>query len=81
MKRKLVQAGHSLAVTLPTEVVHEFGLVKGQEVEVSVHPLTGAVVVRPGVKLFEDGEVTARFASRVKKLAGKRAKLHERLAR
>jgi antitoxin component of MazEF toxin-antitoxin module len=81
MKRKLVQAGNSLAVTLPTEVVHEFRLVKGQEVDVSVHPLTGAVVVRPGVKRYEDGEVTPEFTRRVKELIGSRARLHERLAK
>ena len=38
MKRKLVQAGGSLAVTLPAEVVKEFKLTKGAEVDVSVHP-------------------------------------------
>jgi antitoxin component of MazEF toxin-antitoxin module len=59
--RKLVQAGSSLAVTLPAEVVKEFKLKKGQEVEVSVHPRTGAVTIRPGVRYFEDGKVTKRF--------------------
>lgn len=52
MKRKLVQAGGSLAVTLPAEVVHEFKLRKGMEVDVSVHPQTGAVTIRPGVQYF-----------------------------
>lgn len=61
MKRKLVQAGGSLAVTLPAEVVQEFGLEKGMTVDVSVHPQTGAVIVRPGVRYFEGGEVTKRF--------------------
>ena len=58
MKRKLVQAGGSLAVTIPKEVVEEFELEKGMEVEVSVHPQTGAVTVRPGVRYFEGGKVT-----------------------
>ena len=58
MKRKIVQTGSSLAVTLPAEVVEAFGLKKGQEVDVAVHPTTGAVVIRPGVKYFEDGKVT-----------------------
>lgn len=40
MKRKLVQAGASLAVTLPAEVVQEFKLEKGMTVDVSVHPQT-----------------------------------------
>jgi antitoxin component of MazEF toxin-antitoxin module len=56
-----VQAGSSLAVTLPNEVVKEFKLKKGQEVEVSVHPRTGCVTIRPGVRYFEDGKVTKRF--------------------
>jgi len=46
MKRKLVQAGSSLAVTLPAEVVRELKLEKGDEVDVSVHPQTGAVTKR-----------------------------------
>ena len=62
MRRKLVQAGSSLAVTLPVEVVKEFKLKKGAEVDVSVHPQTGAVTIRPGVRYFEDGKVTPRFA-------------------
>ena len=61
MRRKLVQAGSSLAVTLPVEVVKEFKLKKGAEVEVAVHPRTGAVTVIPGVRYFEDGKVTKRF--------------------
>ena len=61
MQRKLVQIGKSLAVTLPAEVVQQFGLRKGQAVDVSVHPVTGAVVVRPGNLEFEDGQVTERF--------------------
>ncbi len=61
MERKLVQIGSSLAVTLPAEVVHEFKLKKGQAVEVSVHPVTRAVTVLPGIKYFEDGKVTKRF--------------------
>jgi len=61
MKRKLVQAGGSLAVTLPAEVVQEFQLEKGMAVDVTVHPQTGAVTIRPGVRYFEDGQVTDRF--------------------
>ena len=34
---------------------------KGQAVDVSVHPTTGAVIIRPGVKYYEDGEVTDTF--------------------
>lgn len=81
MKRKLVQAGGSLAVTLPAEVVREFNLKKGQEVDVSVHPVTGAVIVRPGVRFFEEGEVNGAFTSRVEDLLRRRDRLYERLAR
>ncbi|HEX9800809.1 MAG TPA: AbrB/MazE/SpoVT family DNA-binding domain-containing protein [Thermoanaerobaculia bacterium] len=73
MKRKLVQAGGSLAVTLPREVVQEFELEKGMTVDVSVHPQTGAVIVRPGVRYFEGGKVTKRF----RKLAEKVAEAYE----
>ncbi len=62
MKRKLVQAGSSLAVTLPVEVVKAFKLEKGAEVDVSVHPQTGAVTIRAGVRYFEDGKTTRRFS-------------------
>jgi antitoxin component of MazEF toxin-antitoxin module len=80
MKRSLVQAGGSLAVTLPAEVVREFKLEKGMTVDVSVHPQTGAVTVRPGVKYFEDGKVTARFRDLVDELLARRAKLYRDLA-
>ena len=56
MRRKIVQTGSSLAVTLPAEVVEAFGLKKGQEVDVAVHPSTGAVVIRPGAKLLRGGQ-------------------------
>ncbi|HLF57083.1 MAG TPA: AbrB/MazE/SpoVT family DNA-binding domain-containing protein [Thermoanaerobaculia bacterium] len=81
MKRKLVQAGNSLAVTLPAEVVQEFQLEKGMTVEVSVHPRTGAVIVRPGVRHFEEGEVTPRFERAARELLVQRAKLHRELAK
>lgn len=69
MKRKLVQAGGSLAVTLPAEVVKEFKLKKGMAVDVSVHPRTGTVLVRPGVRQIEGGKVTERFRRLAKELA------------
>ncbi len=81
MKRKLVQAGGSLAVTLPAEVVQEFGLEKGMTVELSVHPRTGAVTIRPGVRLVEDGEVTSDFDRAVDELLDQRADLYKRLAK
>ncbi|MBA2356752.1 MAG: AbrB/MazE/SpoVT family DNA-binding domain-containing protein [Acidobacteria bacterium] len=61
MTRKIVQTGSSLAVTLPREVVEQLNLKKGDEVDVSVHPQTGAVIVRAGVRYFEGGRVTKHF--------------------
>lgn len=61
MERQLVQAGGSLAVTLPAEIVKEFKLKKGMAVDVSVHPQTRAVTIRLGAKEFEGGKVTKRF--------------------
>jgi antitoxin component of MazEF toxin-antitoxin module len=81
MKRKLVQAGGSLAVTIPIEVVEEFRLEKGMTVDVSVHPQTGAVIVRPGVLHFEGGKVTKRFEAIARDLLGKRAKVYRELAK
>jgi antitoxin component of MazEF toxin-antitoxin module len=81
MKRKLVQTGSSLAVTLPAEVVHAFGLEKGQEVEVTVHPVNGAVIVRAGAAHYEAGEVTPRFSRAVALLMKKRAAVYRTLAK
>lgn len=81
MERKLVQAGGSLAVTLPAEVVKEFGLEKGMSVEVTVHPRTGAVTIRPGVRYAEEGKVTERFDRAIDDLLDRRAELYRRLAK
>jgi antitoxin component of MazEF toxin-antitoxin module len=81
MKRRLVQAGGSLAVTLPAEVVKEFGLSKGAEVEVSVHPQTGAVTVRPGVRYFEEGKVSRRFEKLAEDLLDRRSRVYRKLAK
>jgi antitoxin component of MazEF toxin-antitoxin module len=81
MRRKLVQAGSSLAVTLPAEVVKEFKLKKGAEVEVSVHPRTGAVTIIPGVRYFEDGKVTKRFEKLAEELMQRRRKVYRELAK
>ena len=61
MTRKIVKTGSSLAVTLPHDVVETFKLKAGDEVDVSVHPQTGAIVIRPGIVYFEGGKVTKRF--------------------
>lgn len=81
MERKLVQAGGSLAVTLPAEVVKEHGLEKGMSVDVTVHPKTGAVTIRPGVRYAEDGKVTERFDRAIDDLLERRAELYRRLAK
>ena len=81
MHRKIVQIGSSLAVTLPAEVVQEFKLKKGQSVEVSVHPTSGAVTIRPGIKYYENGKVTKRFREKAEKLLRKRAALYRELAK
>jgi antitoxin component of MazEF toxin-antitoxin module len=81
MRRKLVQAGGSLAVTLPAEVVQEFELEKGMSVEVSVHPRTGAVTIRPGARHFERGKATAKFDKLANELMGRRQKVYRALAK
>jgi antitoxin component of MazEF toxin-antitoxin module len=81
MERKIVQIGSSLAVTLPSEVVKEFKLKKGQKVEVSVHPQNGAVTIRPGIKYFDDGKVTRRFRAEVDRLLKERQQLYRNLAK
>ena len=81
MKRKLVQAGGLLAVTLPKQVVQELKLKKGMSVEVSVHPQTGAVTIRPGVLYFQDGRVTKRFQELADELLVRRAKAYRELAK
>jgi hypothetical protein len=81
MKRKLVQAGGSLAVTLPAEVVQEFELKKGMTVDVSVHPQTGAVTIRPGVRFFEGGKTTKPFDRLVSDLLERRKRVYRELAK
>jgi antitoxin component of MazEF toxin-antitoxin module len=81
MKRSLVQTGSSLAVTLPIDVVQAFGLKKGQEVEVSVHPRTGAITIRPGVAWLDEGQVSARFRGLAEQVSGRRAALLRKVSR
>jgi antitoxin component of MazEF toxin-antitoxin module len=75
MKRSLVQTGSSLAVTLPVEVVQAFGLKKGLEVELSVHPLTGAITIRPGIAYLDNGEIGERFRALAEEVILRRASL------
>jgi antitoxin component of MazEF toxin-antitoxin module len=80
MTRKIVRTGSSLAVTLPREVVDTFKLEAGAEVDVSVHPQTGAVVIRPGVLYYEDGKVTKRFEQQARDLMNRYDKAFRRLS-
>jgi putative addiction module antidote len=68
MIRKLIRVGRSLAVTLPAEVVEKFQLKKGDEVDVSVDPVTGAVTVAFGIRYYEDGKVTQRFREKAEEV-------------
>lgn len=81
MKRKLVKTGSSLAVTLPAEVVETFGLEKGQEVDLSIHPATGAITIRLGTRQFEEGKASPRFKALVNQLVKERAALYRALAK
>jgi antitoxin component of MazEF toxin-antitoxin module len=81
MKRSLVQTGSSLAVTLPMEVVQAFGLKKGQEVELSVHPLSGAITIRPGVAFLDGGRIGDRFRALADEVVQRRAGLVTRRLR
>jgi antitoxin component of MazEF toxin-antitoxin module len=81
MKRSLVQTGSSLAVTLPMEVVQAFGLRKGQEVEVTVHPLTGVIAIRPGVAFVDQGRAGEPFRAIADEVFSRRAALVGRLGR
>lgn len=81
VKRSIVQTGSSLAVTLPMEVVQAFSLQKGQEVEVAVHPQTGAITIRPGVAYVDGGSVTDRFRALADEVLARRAALPRRMLR
>ena len=81
MKRSLVQTGSSLAVTLPMEVVQAFGLKKGQEVELSVHPLSGAITIRPGIAFLDGGLIGDRFRALADEVVQRRAGLVTRRLR
>ena len=81
MTRRIIQTGSSLAVTLPKEVVEQFKLKKGDPVDVSVHPQTGAIVVRTRVRYIERGKVTRRFNGRARNVLAKYDKAFEALAK
>ena len=80
MKRKLVRVGNSLAVTLPHDLVKEFALHPGMEVDATVDPRDGSFVVRTGVRFVEAGETSARFREMANRLVRERLALYQRLA-
>jgi hypothetical protein len=53
--------------------VEAFGLEKGQDVDLSVHPATGAITIRLGIHEFDDGRTTRRFRAKVEELVKERA--------
>ena len=79
--RKIVRTGSSLAVTLPHDVVREFQLKPGDEVDVSVHPQTGAIIVRTAVRYAEDGKVTKRFKAVADRVLAKYDRAFRELAK
>jgi antitoxin component of MazEF toxin-antitoxin module len=81
MKRKLVKTGSSLAVTLPAEVVEAFALEKGQEIDLTIHPSTGAITIRLGVRYFDDGKPSRRFRKLADEIVKERAALYRALAK
>lgn len=81
MKRKLVKTGSSLAVTLPAEVVAAFDLEKGQEIDLTIHPGTGAITIRLGVRSFDGGKPSERFRELIDELVRERTALYRALAK
>jgi putative addiction module antidote len=80
MKKKIVRVGNSLAVTLPRELVEQFNLKPGMEVEATINPRNGRLTVEAGVAYFESGKVTKKFEALADRLIRKRKKVLERLA-
>ncbi len=80
MKKKIVRVGNSLAVTLPRELVEQFDLKAGMDVEASINPRSGRLVIEAGVPYFESGKATKKFDALADKLIRRRKKLLERLA-
>lgn len=68
-------------MTLPMEVVQAFALQKGLEVDVTVHPLTGAITIRLGTAYVEGGRITERFKALADAVLTRRAGLPRRMLR
>lgn len=70
-----------MAVTLPHDIVTELNLKKGDEVDVTLHPKTGAIVVRSEIAYFEGGRVSPRLKRAAEALRRRRATLYTELAK
>lgn len=77
MKRKIVDTGSCLAVTLPADIVEELGLKTGDEVEVNLHPVTKVI----SIQLYEGGQVTTKVEDDIDRLLRENAVVYERLAK
>jgi hypothetical protein len=63
------------------EVVQAFGLQKGQEVEVSVHPRNGAITIRPGIAYLDGGKIGERFRALADEVLTRRIALPRKVLR
>jgi putative addiction module antidote len=81
MIRKLVRVGRALAVTLPKEVVEKLQLKEGDQVEVSVDPVTGSVTVGFGIRYYDDGKVTQHFREKAEKVLREHEAVFRELAK
>jgi hypothetical protein len=63
------------------DVVQAFGLQKGQEVELSVHPRTGAITIRPGVAYLDGGQIGDRFRALADEVLARRSALPRKMLR
>jgi hypothetical protein len=63
------------------DVVQAFGLQKGQEVELAIHPRTGAITIRPGVAFLDGGGIGERFRALADEVLERRSALPRRVLR
>jgi hypothetical protein len=63
------------------DVVQAFGLQKCQEVELSVHPRTGAITIRPGVAYLDGGQIGDRFRALADEVLARRSALPRKMLR
>lgn len=61
MKQPVVKVGESLAVLLPADVVQNWKLRAGGEIELATHPDRTSVTVSEPTRLLNNGRVTGDF--------------------